>query len=153
MSILTRRVNSWARALPGVRHASQAGFMKGLGTHHHQYIMRHLTTQHSLVRGRGVRPLYVCQIDFAKAFDTVPRGLHYDNGATRIRPETTRIPQSNRVQLECSSTAVGVVFGCHFDQIRLTVAPEVSDRRNGHHRTSTDFDRSHLGRFYTNRVT
>lgn len=76
MSILTARLQKWGRAVPGVRHPAQAGFVRGLGTHNHQFIMRHLVSRYSLAKGAGraasPKPLFVCQIDFAKAFDTVP---------------------------------------------------------------------------------
>lgn len=44
MSILARRFSDWASEEKEVRHLAQAGFMRGLGTQHHHFIMRHLTT-------------------------------------------------------------------------------------------------------------
>ena len=78
-SLLTRRLSTWAAAQGNVRHPGQAGFMRGLGTQHHQFVMRHLVTRHSVGTGAlGVKPLYVCQVDFAKAFDKVPRELLWE---------------------------------------------------------------------------
>jgi hypothetical protein len=81
MSVLTRRLSNWANGPAKARHPAQAGFMRGVGTQHHQYIMRYLVTRHSKCKGPGVRhckPLFVCQVDFAKAFDKVPRAVLWE---------------------------------------------------------------------------
>jgi hypothetical protein len=84
MAILARRFSKWASEEEEVRHPAQAGFMRGLGTQHHHFIMRHLTTYYSVRRPAGpgrratYKPLYVCQIDFSKAFDKVPRGVLWE---------------------------------------------------------------------------
>ena len=78
MALLTRRISDWADK-EGTRHPAQAGFMRGLGTQHHHLLMRYLVTCHSLgLQGRAARmckPLFVCQVDFKKAFDTVQRAI------------------------------------------------------------------------------
>ena len=57
-------------AATGGRHGSQAAFRAGYSTTHHLFALRHLTHKHSM---HGQTPLFVCQIDFEKAFDKVPR--------------------------------------------------------------------------------
>ena len=82
-AIISRRLSRWA-ARHKYRHGGQAGFMEGLGTSHHHYIMRHLATRYSTrppTAGSGRRcgpGLLVCQIDFSKAFDKVPHGLLWE---------------------------------------------------------------------------
>lgn len=73
VSILRSRVSRWTANTAGIRHIAQAGFTKGVGTNDHLFVMRHLTTKHSVER--QAKPLFVCQIDFEKAFDRVPREL------------------------------------------------------------------------------
>ena len=73
-SILTRRLSLWAKA-NGARHPSQAGFVTGLGPQHQHFLMRHLVTRYSRTAGP---PLFICQIDFEKAFDKVPRDLMWE---------------------------------------------------------------------------
>ena len=82
-SVMNRRLSKWALA-HGLRRVGQAGFMEGLGTSQHQFIMRHLVTRYSTKpltarQGRRCGPgLFVCQVDFSKAFDKVPRGLLWE---------------------------------------------------------------------------
>ncbi|MFY7873745.1 MAG: RNA-directed DNA polymerase [Limnohabitans sp.] len=55
-----------------LRHPSQAGFRRKMGTAHQQFVMQHLIAVH---QRPGSRPLIVVQIDFEKAFDCVPREI------------------------------------------------------------------------------
>ncbi len=76
--LLDRRLSAWAEAA-GVRSAYQGGFRQGLGTVHNLFVLRHLTDMcRADVRGlvpTHSRSLFVCQDDFEKAFDRVPREL------------------------------------------------------------------------------
>jgi hypothetical protein len=70
-SILERRLAAWSEDKV-LRSPFQGGFRAKRGTLHNLLILRHLLAKH---RRRGSKPLYVCQIDFEKAFDKVPREL------------------------------------------------------------------------------
>jgi hypothetical protein len=68
-ALLERRLSDWAET-EKLRAATQAGFRRKRGTAENLFIMRYLTEYHQLPNTGG---LYVCQIDFEKAFDKVPR--------------------------------------------------------------------------------
>jgi hypothetical protein len=120
MSVLTRRVAAWA-AEHGLRHPAQAGFMRRMSVSHQHFIMRHLTTRHSVPRprgtrggGRAVKPLFVCQIDFAKAFDRVPHDALWERlrerGVHGVMLDTLK-KCYDLVQLQpCAGGQVGAPF-------------------------------------------
>ena len=72
--LLERRLSSWAEGCDA-RCIYQGGFRRKRGTIHNLFVLRHLTDRYRSLRlGRG-QALFVCQIDFEKAFDRVPREL------------------------------------------------------------------------------
>ena len=71
-TILERRIARFCDAAEDAKHRCQAGFRQGYGTSHHLLSVRHFTSKHMRA---GQPPLVVCQIDFEKAFDKVPRWL------------------------------------------------------------------------------
>ena len=84
MTVLTQRISDWSVDCK-VRHPAQAGFMRGMSVSHQHFIMRHITTQYctpppkgSRRGGRRAQPLFVCQIDFSKAFDKVPHAVLWE---------------------------------------------------------------------------
>ena len=84
MTVLTQRISDWSVDCK-VRHPAQAGFMRGMSVSHQHFIMRHITTRYctpppkGTSRGRRAsQPLFVCQIDFSKAFDKVPHAVLWE---------------------------------------------------------------------------
>ncbi|GFR49039.1 hypothetical protein Agub_g11063, partial [Astrephomene gubernaculifera] len=71
--MLEHRLSRWGE-LVGARSPYQGGFRRKRGTCHNLFLLRHLTDKHKGGRD-AVDPLFVCQIDFEKAFDKVPRDL------------------------------------------------------------------------------
>ena len=72
--LLEQRLSTWGESCDA-RCAFQGGFRRKRGTIHNLFVLRHLTDRYrSLQLGRG-QALFVCQIDFEKAFDRVPREL------------------------------------------------------------------------------
>ena len=69
-SVWERRLSSWSEQ-EGLRSDTQFGFRKKVGTLHNAFLLRLLIDKQ---RGAG-KPLYVCFIDFEKAFDSAPRDL------------------------------------------------------------------------------
>jgi Reverse transcriptase (RNA-dependent DNA polymerase) len=80
-SVLNMRLMTWAEA-NGIRAKSQAGFRPGYSTSMQAFILSHLIEQHRHQK----KPLYVCFVDFKKAYDSVPRDKLwkrlYDKGVT-----------------------------------------------------------------------
>jgi Reverse transcriptase (RNA-dependent DNA polymerase) len=71
-SVLERRISIWAET-KGIRARGQAGFRKDHRTLDNIFILRTLIDK---ARSSSVKKkLYVCFVDFKKAFDTVPREL------------------------------------------------------------------------------
>jgi hypothetical protein len=68
--VLEQRLSAWAELL-GLRARGQAGFRKGMGTADQLFVLRHILSQHKLSR----QPLYMCFVDFRKAYDSVRRDL------------------------------------------------------------------------------
>ncbi|GLC35023.1 hypothetical protein PLESTM_000270700 [Pleodorina starrii] len=73
--LLDRRLKAWGEGC-GARSPYQGGFRPKRGTMHNLFLVRHLTDRcrrdHPNAPGQG---LFICQIDFEKAFDRVNRGL------------------------------------------------------------------------------
>jgi Reverse transcriptase (RNA-dependent DNA polymerase) len=67
-SVLNNRLMAWAEA-NGIRANSQAGFRPKYSTSMQACVLNHLIEQHRHQR----EPLYVCFVDFKKAYDSVPR--------------------------------------------------------------------------------
>jgi Reverse transcriptase (RNA-dependent DNA polymerase) len=67
-SVLNNRLMAWAEA-NGIRAKSQAGFRPKYSTSMQAFVLSHLIEQH---RHMG-KSLYVCFVDFKKAYDSVPR--------------------------------------------------------------------------------
>ncbi|GIM01087.1 hypothetical protein Vretimale_5926, partial [Volvox reticuliferus] len=70
---LERRLSRWGEAAKA-RSSYQGGFRSKIGTIHNLLVLRHLTDRHRTGPSSS-RPLFVCQVDFEKAFDRVPRDL------------------------------------------------------------------------------
>ena len=75
-AVWERRLTHWAD-LNKLRSETQFGFRKEVGTLHNLYVLRHLIDKHRGRRVHGVHGdlLFVCFIDFEKAFDSVSREL------------------------------------------------------------------------------
>ncbi|GIM09158.1 hypothetical protein Vretimale_13017 [Volvox reticuliferus] len=71
--LLENRLSSWGEG-NGVRSHYRGGFHKNRGTVHNIFVLRHMLDRHCK-GSRASPPLYICQIDFEKAFDRVPRHL------------------------------------------------------------------------------
>ena len=71
--ILESRLSNWADGVKA-RLPWQGGFIRSRGTLDNLLVLRHLTDKHKSAFGASA-PLFVCQIDFEKAFDKVPRHL------------------------------------------------------------------------------
>lgn len=71
-SVLNTRLDTYAERI-GARAEGQAGFRRGRSTIDHVFVLRHLIdrTRFSSVAAK----LYLCFVDFQKAFDRVLRGL------------------------------------------------------------------------------
>ena len=69
-TVLNARLVGWLEA-NGLRAPCQAGFRPHLGTEHQLFALRHLVED---CRRKHV-PLYACFVDFAKAYDSLPRHL------------------------------------------------------------------------------
>ena len=69
--LLERRLSTWGES-SGARSPYQGGFRSKRGTCHNLFVLRHLTDKSKCDTGK---PLLVCQVDFEKAFDKVPREL------------------------------------------------------------------------------
>ena len=69
-TVLNARLVGWLEA-NGLRAAGQAGFRPHLGTEHQLFALRHCVEECR----RQHKPLYACFLDFAKAYDSVPRHL------------------------------------------------------------------------------
>jgi hypothetical protein len=72
--ILERKLSAFLEA-HNLRAPGQFGFRRNTGTHLALFVMRHLQAS---VRRSGAAVLYVCLVDFAKAFDTVQRPLLWE---------------------------------------------------------------------------
>ncbi|GIL45204.1 hypothetical protein Vafri_2519, partial [Volvox africanus] len=70
---LERRLSQWGEAAKA-RSPYQGGFRAKIGTIHNLLMLRHLTDKHRTGPSSS-RPLFVCQVDFVKAFDKVPCNL------------------------------------------------------------------------------
>jgi Reverse transcriptase (RNA-dependent DNA polymerase) len=66
--ILNARLNLWAEA-GNHRPCSQAGFRPKYNTTMQAFVLCHMIDQHR----KSKKPLFVCFVDFKKAFDSVPR--------------------------------------------------------------------------------
>jgi hypothetical protein len=66
--ILHHRLSSWAEST-GVREPAQTGFRPNHATTHHAFVLQHHISKY---KAAG-KKLYCCFIDFAKAYDCVPR--------------------------------------------------------------------------------
>ena len=69
-TVLNARLVGWLEA-NGLRAAGQAGFRPNLGTEHQLFALRHCVEECR----RRHQPLYACFLDFAKAYDSLPRQL------------------------------------------------------------------------------
>ena len=69
-TVLNARLVGWLEA-NGLRASCQAGFRPQLGTEHQLFALRHCVEECR----RRHQPLYACFLDFAKAYDSVPRHL------------------------------------------------------------------------------
>jgi exonuclease III len=69
--LLENRLNTWGESCNG-RSPFQGGFRRRRGTLHNLFVLRHLTDKYKF-GAKSATPLFVCQIDFEKAFDKVPR--------------------------------------------------------------------------------
>jgi hypothetical protein len=74
--ILEKRLDSWVEN-GGLRADFQAGFRKSYRTTDNVFILKTLIAQAKALPSRQ-RKLYVCFVDFKKAFDTVPRSLLWE---------------------------------------------------------------------------
>ncbi|GLC51883.1 hypothetical protein PLESTB_000558900 [Pleodorina starrii] len=72
-AILERRLSRWGE-LAQARSPFQGGFRAKIGTIHNLLLLRHLIDRHRTGPPSST-PLFVCQVDFEKAFDRVPRQL------------------------------------------------------------------------------
>ncbi|GBG00087.1 hypothetical protein Rsub_12907 [Raphidocelis subcapitata] len=73
--VLLARLDGFAEA-HGLRAAGQAGFRAGRRAADNVYVLRHLIDRARLTQRRAApqrRPLFVCFVDFEKAYDSVPR--------------------------------------------------------------------------------
>ena len=61
----------------GLRAWSQAGGRQRMGVLHHHFVLQHLQNKYRAAKNKGGKaaPLYVCFVDFEKAFDKVNRDL------------------------------------------------------------------------------
>jgi hypothetical protein len=57
----------------GNRHLVQSGFRRKVGTTHNLFVLNHLQSMHCIEKSSP--PLYVCFVDFVKAFDKVHREI------------------------------------------------------------------------------
>ncbi|GLC39508.1 hypothetical protein PLESTM_000905900 [Pleodorina starrii] len=74
-NLLDRRLKAWGES-SGARSPYQGGFRPKRGTIHNLFLLRHLTDRCRRVLPNGSsQALFVCQIDFEKAFDRVNRDM------------------------------------------------------------------------------
>ena len=66
--IMHHRLSAWAES-EGVREPAQTGFRPHQATTHHAFVLQHHITRYKAAH----KKLYCCFIDFAKAYDSVPR--------------------------------------------------------------------------------
>lgn len=66
--LMHQRLSAWAES-EGVREPAQTGFRPHHATTHHAFVLHHHITRY---KAAG-KKLYCCFIDFAKAYDSVPR--------------------------------------------------------------------------------
>lgn len=73
-AVWEKRLSRWAEE-QNLRSPTQFGFRAGLGTLHNIFLLRHLVDrrQGPIKKGGHGKPLYVCFIDFEKAFDSAAR--------------------------------------------------------------------------------
>ena len=76
-TVLERRISKWAEQ-KGIRAKGQAGFRKDHRTLDNIFILRNLIDTAKASNHQSERQLYVCFVDFKKAFDTVPRDLLWE---------------------------------------------------------------------------
>lgn len=73
-SVWEKRLSRWAEG-SSARSETQFGFRPGLGNLHAVFLLHHMVDKQTQPRKKGGqgKPLYVCFIDFQKAFDSAPR--------------------------------------------------------------------------------
>ena len=69
-AVLNARLVAWLEA-NGLRASCQAGFRPHLGTEHQLFALRHCVEESRRLH----QPLFACFLDFAKAYDSLPRHL------------------------------------------------------------------------------
>ena len=118
-SVLNSRLSLWAEGR-GVRASGQAGFRKDHRTTDQAFVLRALVEQ---VRAAHTR-LYVCFVDFRRAYDGVPRDLLWGKlRAVGVAPPFLRAMQALYADVpmcvrfphglsEPFSSTIGVKQGC-----------------------------------------
>jgi hypothetical protein len=118
-SMLNRRLMGWAEQ-HGVRARGQAGFRRDYRTTDQVFVLRTLIEQARATRA----PLYVCFVDFQKAYDSVPRDLLWGKlQRVGVTPAFVRAVQALYADVpmcvrfphglsETFATSIGVKQGC-----------------------------------------
>ena len=107
-TVLNTRLVKWLEA-NGLRAACQSGFRPHLGTEHQLFALRHLIEECR----RKHLPLYACFLDFAKAYDSVPRHLLWHIlQQVGVPPRFLGAVQSMYSQVTCRVSIGGVLGSC-----------------------------------------
>jgi Reverse transcriptase (RNA-dependent DNA polymerase)/Endonuclease/Exonuclease/phosphatase family len=135
-SVLNMRLMAWAEA-NGIRAKSQAGFRPKYSTSMQAFVLSHLIEQHRHQK----TPLYVCFVDFKKAYDSVPRDKLwkrlYDKGVTGRMLSTLqalyanvsfsiKFPEGISDEFSCN---MGVRQGCPLSPFLFGVYIEMLDEQ------------------------
>ena len=112
-SVLNARLVQWLEA-NGLRAPCQSGYRPHLGTEHQLFALRHIVEDCR----RKHLPLYACFLDFAKAYDSVPRHLLWHiMQQIGVHPRFLGAVQSMYRQVTCRVNIGGVLGSC-FDSCK-----------------------------------
>ena len=104
-TVLNARLMAWLEE-HGLRAPGQSGFRPHLGTSHQIFALQHFVQDSKRLR----RPLYVCFVDFSKAYDRVPRHLLWQvMSSIGVPTKFVQAIQSMYNDLQCMVRVGGLV--------------------------------------------